>query len=131
MAAKAEVLAWVDKTKRRSGWSIGPICDALGVPRSVYCSWRGRQALEDRINRPCRVYETLPAECEAICTFALAHPKVGYRKLAWMMLDAGVAAVSESTVYRVLSEADLLSRRKRSTRSPGEYNFRPTGPNQQ
>jgi putative transposase len=125
------VLAWVEQTKRRSGWSVGPICDALGVPRSVYYNWRARQALEDRVNRPCRVYESLPTEREAIRTFALAHPKVGYRKLAWMMLDGGVAAVSESTVYRVLSDADLLSRWKRSTRSPGEYNFRPTGPNQQ
>ena len=42
-----------------------------------------------------------------------------------------VACVGESTVYRVLSEADLLSRWKRSTASSGEYNFRPDGPNQQ
>ena len=48
-----------------------------------------------------------------------------------MMVDAGVACVGESTVYRVLSEADLLSRWKRSTASSGEYHFRPTGPNQQ
>jgi transposase InsO family protein len=30
-----------------------------------------------------------------------------------------------------LSDADLLSRWKRSTVSSGEYNFRPNGPNQQ
>lgn len=53
------------------------------------------------------------------------------RKLTWMMVDAQVACVGESTVYRVLSEADLLSRWKRSTPSTGEYHFRPTGPNQQ
>ncbi|MHB1567445.1 MAG: transposase [Acidiferrobacter sp.] len=45
------------------------------------------------------------------------------------MVDAGVACVGESTVYRVLSEADLLSRGKRSSQSSGEYHFRPTGPN--
>ncbi len=48
-----------------------------------------------------------------------------------MMVDAGVACVGESTVYRVLSDSDLLSRWKRSTVSSGEYNFRPNGPNQQ
>jgi putative transposase len=37
----------------------------------------------------------------------------------------------ESTVYRVLSDADLLSRWKRSVTSNGEYHFRPTAPNQQ
>jgi putative transposase len=41
-----------------------------------------------------------------------------------------VACVGESTVYRVLSDADLLSRWKRSVVSSGEYNFRPKAPNQ-
>src|SRR5690606_10061852 len=54
-----------------------------------------------------------------------------YRKLTWMMVDAGAVCVGESTVYRVLSEADLLSRWKRSAPSDGEYRFRPNGPNQQ
>lgn len=48
-----------------------------------------------------------------------------------MMVDAGVAYVGESTVYRVLSDSDPLSRWRRSTVSSGEYNFRPNGPNQQ
>jgi len=47
------------------------------------------------------------------------------------MVDAQVACVGDSTVYRVLSDADLLSRWKRSAASSGEYNFRPTAPNQQ
>lgn len=71
----------------------------------------------------------LPAERSAICDFALRYPKIGYRKLTGMMVDAGIACVGESTVYRVLSEADLLSRGKRSGQSSGEYHFRPTGPN--
>jgi transposase InsO family protein len=77
------------------------------------------------------VYEVLPEERAAICDFAVQYPKIGYRKLTWMMVDAAVACVGESTVYRVLSEADLLSRWKRSTASSGEYHFRPTAPNQQ
>jgi transposase InsO family protein len=97
----------------------------------VYYAWNARESLHDRCGTPYRVYELLPEERAAICAFALKHPKVGYRKLTWMMVDAGVACVGESTVYRVLSEADLLSRWKRSTRSPGEYPFRPTAPNQQ
>jgi hypothetical protein len=48
-----------------------------------------------------------------------------------MEYAAEEACVGESTVYRVLSDADLLSRWKRSTLSSGEYNFRPNGPNQQ
>lgn len=104
---------------------------ALGVPRSVYYAWKARVSLQDKMGSRCRLYELLPEERVAICQFALGFPKIGYRKLTWMMVDAGIACVGESTVYRVLSEADLLSRWKRSAASSGEYHFRPTGPNQQ
>jgi transposase InsO family protein len=121
----------VAQTKQRSGWPVYRTLAALGVPRSVYYAWKGRDSLQDRAGKPCRVYEVLPEERAAVCAFALQYPKIGYRKLTWMMVDAAVACVGESTVYRVLSEADLLARWKRSTVSDGEYHFRPNGPNQQ
>lgn len=121
----------VAQTKRRSGWPVYRTLAALGLPRSVYYAWKNRETLEDRAGKPCRVYEVLPEERAAICEFSLRYPKIGYRKLTWMMVDATVACVGESTVYRVLSEADLLSRWKRSVASSGEYNFRPSAPNQQ
>jgi putative transposase len=130
-ATKLEVIQVVLQTQRRSGWPAQRTLAALGVPRSVYYGWRRRECLADRPGVPCRVYEVLPEERAAICRFALQQPKIGYRKLTWMMVDAGIACVGESTVYRVLSEADLLSRWKRSERSSGEYHFRPTAPNQQ
>ena len=121
----------VQQTKRRSGWRVIKTLAALCIRASVYYAWKGRKSLEDQISSPCRVYEILPEERAAICDYALQYPKIGYRKLTWMMLDEGTACVGESTVYRVLSEADLLWRWKRSTASSGDYNFRPTGPNQQ
>jgi len=121
----------VEQTKHRSGWRVYRTLGALGVPRSVYYAWKGRDSLEDQTAKPCRVYEVLPEERAAICEFALQYPKIGYRKLTWMMVDAGTACVGESTVYRILSDADLLSRWKRSRVSNGEYNFRPKAPNQQ
>jgi putative transposase len=121
----------VAHTKRRSGWPVCRALAALNVPRSVYYAWKGRESLADRTGKPCRAYEILPEERTMICEFALRYPKIGYRKLTWMMVDAQVACVGESTVYRVLSDADLLSRWKRSVSSSGEYNFRPLAPNQQ
>ncbi|MGH8525256.1 MAG: IS3 family transposase [Gammaproteobacteria bacterium] len=128
---KAAVMQMVVQTKRRSGWPVQRTLAVLGVPRSVYYAWKRRESLEDRASKPCRVYELLAEERAAICAFALQYPKIGYRKLTWMMVDAAVAYVGESTVYRVLSAAELLSRWKRSVASIGEYHFRPTGPNQQ
>jgi transposase InsO family protein len=128
---KAEVIAIVMQTRQRSGWVVRRTLKALGVPRSVYYAWKARASLADRPGKPLRLYEVLEEERKAICDYALRYPRIGYRKLTWMMVDAGVACVGESTVYRVLSEADLLSRWKRSERSTGEYRFRPSGPNQQ
>lgn len=128
---KAAVLRLVAQAKERSGWPAYRTLAALGVPRSVYYGWKARESLVDRVGKPCRAYEVLPYERAAICAFTLQYPKIGYRKLTWMMVDAQVACVGESTVYRVLSEADLLSRWKRSTVSSGEYHFRPQAPNEQ
>lgn len=98
----------VAQTKRRSGWPVGRTLAALGVPRSVYYAWTLRESLEDRAGKPCRVYEVLPEERQAICEFALCFPKIGYRKLTWMMVDAQAVCVGESTVYRVLRDAVIL-----------------------
>ena len=117
----------VEQTQRRSGWPLEPILACLGVPRSVYFSWRAR-ADEGHLARdprgPTRYDRLLPDEVEAIKEFALRHPKTGYRKLTYMMLDQDIVATSESAVYRVLREADLLHRWKRSSRSPGVYTFK-------
>ena len=128
---KQAVMQIVQQTRQRSQWPAYRTLAALGVPSSVYYAWGRRACLADRPSTPCRVYEVLDTERAAICAFALGLPKIGYRKLTWMMIDANIACVGESTVYRVLSEANLLSRWKRSERSSGIYNFRPTAPNQQ
>jgi transposase InsO family protein len=66
----------VEQTKRRSGWRVYRTLAALGVPRSVYYAWKGRESLEDQMGKPCRVYEVLPEERAAICEFALQYPKM-------------------------------------------------------
>jgi len=48
-------------------------------------------------------------EQERIGAFARAYPLEGYRRLAFMMLDAEVVACSPSSVYRVLKARGLLA----------------------
>ena len=48
-------------------------------------------------------------EKKAILDFHAGHPLEGYRRLAFMMLDADVVAVSPSSVYRVLRAAGMLA----------------------
>ncbi len=56
-------------------------------------------------------------ERQAIINFYLEHPLEGYRRLSFMMLDRDILAVRPSSVYRVLSAAELLSNK---SRQPGK-----------
>jgi transposase InsO family protein len=129
---KAAVLRIVDEAVARTGWRVGRVLKRLGIPRSVYYEWRDRalqKRLDDLVPGGRCLSAVLPEEKEAVITYALAHPKDGYRRLAWMMVDADVAYLSPASVYRILTDADLLYRWKRSCRS-GEKPEVPTRPHQ-
>jgi putative transposase len=49
-------------------------------------------------------------EKQAILDFHRQHPDVGYRRLSYMLIDAGIVGVSPSSIYRVLKEAGELAR---------------------
>ncbi len=115
--AKAELLALVARTRERTGWTVRRILDRLGLARSTYRDWAARAAraaLADRPTAAPGLDAILPEETAAVRRYALAHPQDGYRRLAWQMLDADVASLSASSVYRILRDADLLYRWKRS-----------------
>ena len=124
----------VERTRERTGWTVRRILKRLGMPKSRYYEWKKRaeqERLDDLVPgaRGLRRGAILPEEKEAVVDFALAHPRDGYRRLAWMMVDEDVAYVSPSSVYRILKEADLLYRWKRS-RPKGKKPPEPTEPNE-
>jgi hypothetical protein len=57
---KAQVMQIVAQTKRRSGWSAYRTLAALGVRRSVYYAWKGRESLVDKVGTRCRLYGPTP-----------------------------------------------------------------------
>ena len=127
-AAKAELLALIARTRARTGWTVRRILARLGLARSTYRAWVARAAAAALADRPPGapgLDAVLPEETTAVRRYALAHPRDGYRRLAWQMVDADVAYVSPSSVYRILREADLLSRWKRGGRA-GEKPAPPT-----
>jgi transposase InsO family protein len=107
-----EVIALVRQTKQRSGWPAGRTLKVLEVSRSSYQRWLGTdpQAATAPRSAPGPLFEVLASERQAIVDYALKHPEVRHRELAWKMLDDGVCAVSPATVYRVLREANLVCR---------------------
>ena len=122
----------VEQAVARTGWGVRRILKRLGIQRTVYYEWRERalaERLDDLVPGGRCLSAILPEEKDAVIAYALAHPKEGYRRLAWMMVDADVAYLSPASVYRVLNDADLLYRWKRSYQV-GEKPAGPTAPNQ-
>ena len=75
----------------------------IELPSSKFYNWKKRYGLVNEHNgRIPRDFWLEPWERAAILGFHSKHPLEGYRRLAFMMLDQDVVAVSPSSVYRVL-----------------------------
>ncbi|MGQ0646160.1 MAG: IS3 family transposase [Gemmatimonadaceae bacterium] len=131
-SAKAALLRCVRQARDRTGWSVRRILSHLGLTKARYREWLKREARDALTDRPPVAWNRdgiLERERDAVQAYARAHPRDGYRRLTWQMLDADVACLSESSVYRILREADLLFRWKRSAAS-GPPPAKPTRPHQ-
>lgn len=118
-----EVQTLVEQTKQRSGFPVRRTLAALEIPPGSYYRWCRSLAPGGGTPRQPRagsIYEVLDSERRTILDYALSHPEVRHRELAWKMLDDGVCAVSSSTVYRVLREADLICRWKPKSKRRGD-----------
>lgn len=103
------VRRWSDKT----GIGAGRFIEWLSIQASKFYDWRERYGQTNEHNGwvP-RDFWLEQWEKEAIVDFHLKNPLEGYRRLTFMMLDQDVAAVSPSSVWRVLGQAGLLSKWK-------------------
>jgi putative transposase len=77
-----------------------------------------------------RQFWLLPEERQAILDFEREHPDEGYRRLAFMMLDADVVAASPSSVYRVLKSAGRIGQQGRRASSKGQGFEQPSRPHE-
>lgn len=106
----------VDETKHRSGWPVRRTLKALGISPTSYYRWLREEAWARALPfepiRPVQVFEALPEEKEAVIDYSLQRPEIRHRELSWRMIDADVAYLSASTVYRILRESDLMCRRR-------------------
>ena len=90
----------------------------LGIGSSKFHDWKDRYGKRNEHNGwvP-RDWWLEDWEKQAIIRFSFEYPLEGYRRLAFMMLDRDVAAVSPSSVYRVLKAAGRIGR---STNKPSK-----------
>jgi len=108
---------WSDKT----GIKATKMIRWIGINRSKYYDWLSRYGKVNEHNAwiP-RDFWLTDWEKQAIIDYYHDHPLEGYRRLTYMMMDDDIAAVSPSSVYRVLSGAGLLSRWNRKPSKKGD-----------
>jgi putative transposase len=103
----------------------------LGLPKSTWHHWHHpSDPSTTAASRRQPAQTATVAEAAAVVAFAQAHPLEGYRALTFMMIDANVAALSPSTVYRLLKANGLLHSWARKPSAKGKGFQQPSSPHQ-
>lgn len=103
----------------------------LGLREGKFYDWKQRYGKVNEHNAwiP-RDFWLMDWEKQAIIDFHGENPKEGCRRLAFMMLDADVVAVSPSSVWRVLKGAGLLQPWNKSESKKGTGFHQPSKPHE-
>jgi len=105
------VVDFIKRWAKRTGIAVTHLLGWLKLAPSKYYNWQQRYGKANEHNALIpRDFWLEDWERQSVIKFHLKHPLEGYRRLTFMMLDRDIVAVSPSSVYRVLSAADLLRR---------------------
>lgn len=129
----SEVVEVVQRLHGRADFPVKEALSVLALPRSTYFDWA---RLGGKSSRPVVVtpksHHITPEEEAAVIAFAKEHLEEGYKRLAYMIAEAGVAAVRPSSVYLILKEAGLIGRWKQTTAGAHKKGFdQPSTPHEQ
>lgn len=103
----------------------------IGIGSSKFYAWKQRYGRVNEHNgRVPRDHWVEEWEKDAIRAFYEEHPLEGYRRLAFMMLDRDLVAVSPATVYRVLRRAGVLGRWNSKPTAKGKGFAQPLEPHE-
>ncbi len=121
---KAAILRMVESMFRRKRQALSE----LGIARSTYYRWR--QGQPDSGNRKRSWNRITPEEEGKILAAARESPELSSRQLATWITDNAGFAVSESTVYRILSREGLVKRQETQLSAANEYHTKTKRPHQ-
>jgi len=121
----------VRRWTKRTGLAAVQLLLGLGLAASKFHQWKHHYGTPHAHNRRIPRDGWLePWEKQAIVEYHDRHPLEGYRRLAFMMLDDDVVAVSPSSVYRVLKAAGRLDRRNWAPSKKGTGFVQPVRPHE-
>jgi transposase InsO family protein len=128
---REEVVDFVAHYAALTGLAVSCLLGWIGLGRERLRQWRGRYGQANRHNAGvARDFWIEPWERAAILEFWREHQEEGYRRLAYMMLDRNVVALSPSSVYRVLKGAGVLVARWRPASRKGRGFEQPLAPHE-
>lgn len=110
-----DIVRFVEQMSKRTSFSRRELLDMIDIRPGRYYEWKNRLGQSNQHNGQIpKSHWITDEERRAIRKYCKDKLEDGYRRLSYMMLDEDIAAVSPSTTYRVLKEADLLNRWSRS-----------------
>ena len=126
------------RTVEASHLSVKQTLAMIGIPSSTYYDWYARwvdggfDALADRSPCPKSVWNRIPDDIrEQVVEFALDHEDLTSRELAIKYTDEKRYFISESSAYRVLKDADLITAPAHVViRASDEFRDKTTRPNE-
>lgn len=133
------MIEYLADIKAKSGLKLTALIKMLGITKSKYYDWKSRAGLVNKHNGPIPKRHWLtPLESAAIADFARSYIggyqyyiRDGYRRIAYMGMDAGKFACSASSVYRVLKQEGMLTKwNKKHTREKGKGFTQPVKPHE-
>jgi putative transposase len=93
----------------------------LGISRSKFYQWCERRGQENQHNgKMPRDFWITEKEKQDVLAYYAEHSVEGYRAVTYMMMDENVAAMSCSSVYRILSKAGVMRTKNREKSKKGE-----------
>jgi transposase InsO family protein len=126
-----EVVDFVRDLANRTELPVVRFVGWLGIARGKFFAWRKRYGKANEHN--CLVPRDHWIDDEErvkIIEFHDRNPLEGYRRLAFMMIDQDIVAVSPATVYRILSKAGRLDRWNRRPSKKGTGFVQPLKPHE-
>ena len=104
-----QIAAFIDKWAERTDTTVGRLCTLVGITRQRDHDWKGRMGVANRHGRNAPHSNWLEDwECRRIVEFYMEHFEEGYRRCAYMMMDADIVHVKPSTVYRGLCRFGVI-----------------------
>ena len=127
-----QVIDFLKRLNERTEISQLRLLKWLGLDRGKFYQWKDRYGKANSHNGKIpRDWWLEDWERKAIEGFFIQHPRDGYRRLSYMMIDADVVACAPSSVYRVLKKAGLLEKSNLKPSKKGTGFIQPLRPHQE